>query len=440
MKKRVLLVLFSVLLLTLLWPSAVLADDDDFEVEYEFSPEIVGYNGGTVQLLLTVRNTGPTNITWVDVVINLKTPFSSRWTGTIAPGASRAVSVTIPFSYQDLDVQRILQVSMNNNSTANPDGLKMMPFTLTSTRDMYSITASISPSRAEYAPGDTVTISYTITNLMETHTLMHMKTRAVMDNERFELLYTGTNVDLGNVFPGESKTSSFRITFGEEYTGEIRLSSTQQFAFLDTNYTESKPLLTFTVASPEPEVSFTAALHADETEVDAGDTVTLRIALGNTGSDAIGMFEVYTEGGALEATLESLPAGGSGSVTLTETIYETTTFRYVVTGTTGETAVSQETNAVTVTVRESETSESASTGEAETLAPPDASAEASQAEPATVSETPVAATAASETAQPASASPGLLDMPYLLIWILALLVLIAIAVIIMLMIKKKKKA
>ena len=341
-------------------PGPALAADSDFEVEYEFSPDLVGRDGGVVQLLLTVRNTGPTNITWLNVVINTATPFSSRWTGTIVPGASRRLSFNVTFSGRDLNTRKLLQVSMNNNSSANPDGVKTLPFELSGTMRMFEIIADISPLRTQYEPGDTVTISYSITNVIATHALMHMTTHARLTRGS-DIIYTGVVVDLGNIFPGATKTTSFRYTFDEDDAGEITLGCLQEFTFLEVDYGVRGSPLGLVVLAPPPEVDFTATLYADRTEVDAGQVVQLRVALGNTGDDAISRFEITSEDGALEAATESLPAGGSGSVTLSVPVHETTTFRFAVKGTTGAVSETVETNAVTVTVRRAETSESTMT-------------------------------------------------------------------------------
>ncbi len=433
MKKLFLVVLALIIIFNAFWPCIAYADDDDFEVEYEFVPARTGCDGGKVQLRLTVRNTGPTDITWIEAVINTETPYSERWESTpIHPGTTRTITFTdVIFSTDDVNTEKLLAVSMNNNISANPDGIKLIPFTLRGTYNMYSISASISPEREEYRPGDTVTISYRIKNEMEAVTLMHMKTRPMLTGGPGILLITQYE-DLGNVFPGATKSNSFTYTFEDDYAGEVYLTCMQEFTLLEVVYRMSSSLLTFQVAGPE--ISFTAALYADETEVDAGDSVTLRIAIGNTGDDAIDTFEVL-RGGALEASAESLPAGGSGSVTLTKTVHETTTFRYAVLGKTGSFTDTVETNAVTVRVREPE----ASATPAAATKTPDAPAITETAESGSAaSAESVTDAAVSEATQPASSEAGTPGILYLLIAILALVIIAGIVVIVILTGRKKE--
>jgi len=422
MKKSrfVLILLTAVLAVCTLAPGSALAADSDFDVSFEVFPGEVGYNGGNVQLTIRVDNNGATNITWLDVVVNTTAPYSQRWTGTIAPGSYRTLAFNVPFQWSDLGVSRILQVSMNNNTTANPDGVKMMNFQVGKITDIFDTTCTISPARSVYRPGETVTVGLTFTNNVETHAALNVRSTISM-SRNFSRIYEGTQVNHGNVFPGQTVTTSFRYTFDEDDAGEVMVSRLLEFTLMDALYVESKSAKVFDVKAPSPE--FSASLYAEPTSVAAGEDVKFRIAIGNTGGYAVDRFEVTDLGGATVAEAEGLPAGGSGSVTLDVPVYETGDYSYVVVGTTGTTSVSLETNSVHITVEQAAEAESAASaspagtgGTAPASASPPSSS-SSSTQPATAGTVPADQPAAAGEAAAAAETDGA-AFPWLLIWII----------------------
>ena len=129
-KSRISIFLSILVLLAFLFlPIAAFADNDDFDVSYSFSPDEIGYEGGETQLILTVRNTGPTNIIWVDVEIDTNPVYYKRWNIVIPPGSwNSTIFSHIPFAATDLNAQKHLRISMNNNKISSPDGIKSFGF------------------------------------------------------------------------------------------------------------------------------------------------------------------------------------------------------------------------------------------------------------------------------------------------------------------------
>ncbi len=439
-KSKLLLILIAAVLLSgILTPGIALADDDDFDVRFEISPQDVGFWGGIADVIVTVTNTGETNITWIEVRINNERPYTGDWTGTIPPGESRTISFSPRFATADLETPRILQVSMNNNATANPDGVKMMNFQVGEITNIFDASCTVSPVQAVYRPGETVNVTHSFTNNVETHAALNVQsTITMMIGSRS--IYDGVAIDHGDVFPGQTVTSSFRYTFEEDDEGIVNVYYRLNFSLMDQAYDLQDFTKQFEVRSISP--AFSAALYAEPLTVAAGDSVTFRIAIGNTGDSAISRFEVTDLGGATVAEADGLPAGGAGSVTLSLPVYETGDFSYVVVGSTGTSSRSLETNTVHVTVEGA--AESASPGSSSSSASdtPDASSvfaspaatlsDGSTADPSSPQES-----AAGELSAMGSAGNTNTVLPVVLIGVIAAAV--GVTVLLLILLKKRKK-
>ncbi|MCK5129094.1 MAG: hypothetical protein KAQ68_04540, partial [Clostridiales bacterium] len=350
MKTYKLLVLaLVVLLMVSIFPTTAIATNSDFDVEYEFNPEIVPFKGGNVQMVLQVENKGTTNITWVDVVVNTAAPYSERWTGTIVPGAIRTISFWIPFAEDDLNIQKILQVSMNNNITANPDGVKMFTFELEGKINIFAHTFSVTPVKTSYEHTDTIEITHNFTNSITTHAATNARTQLfIRVNGDVEMV---TSVlSHGMVFPGMEISRVMTFDLSEFSAGDFHITSNIKFDMMGESYSLSANSVEFTIN--EPEFDFTAVLSAEPTEIAAGETVEFTVALSNNGDSAIDTFEIRNAEGGLIAATESMPAGGSGSVPTSASIHENTDVSYVVIAKIGEHNDSMETNTVHIVVVE----------------------------------------------------------------------------------------
>ncbi len=443
--KKFFMLLLAALFALCFAPGVARADDDDFDVSFNFYPHEMGYNGGNAVFSLTVANNGETDITWLDVVINTSATYSHRFTGNIEPDSQRSLEFSVPLTGSDLGKTRILQVAMNNNSTANPDGLKMMNFQIGKITDIFDITCTINPARTVYHPGDTVTVSLSFTNNVETHAAVDLRSIISMQRGSWHI-YDGTEASHGNVDPGQTATTSFRYTFTDDDVGHIMVNRVLRFTLMDKLYAESGIEKEFDVQALRPE--FSASLYADPTTIGAGEDVTFRIAVGNTGEGAIDRFEVTDLGGATVAEAEGLPAGGSGSVTFTAPVNESGAVSYVVIGIIGTESRSLETNMVPITVRESAAEASASgSSPAESGAPAGPSGSASPAattthsgtSPASPSGTQEALAAAGElsaqNAQEASSAES--PLPAVLIAVIAAAA--AVIAFLLVLLKKRKK-
>ncbi len=440
-------ILFVSIFCALFSPIDADAADDDFDVEYSFYPEVIGYKGTDVQLVLKIENTGTSNITWFDVVVNTETTYSQRWTGTIAPGTTRTLSFNVPFGENDLDVTKILQVSMNNNSSANPDGLKMFSFQLDSITYFIDRSINVSPIKASYEVGDTVQITHTFTNIITTHALINAQTR-IFVRINGDVHSSSALIDQGNIFPGESVTHVTNITFDESYIGEVNITSNIQCTLMGQEYGHSESFTTLTVNAPEPDIGFTANLSADPTEIESGETVMFTVHLENTGSDAITTFEIRNSEGGLMGATESMPSGGSGTVPLSQEIFETSDVSYVVVAYSGDYYETIETNSVRITVLEPE-SPTATATLTPTSSPTEDATLTPSFETSTHSSTTIADTQDSDSAIPSEipknqdtenqAEDALGLGLYMLVALLILTALAIITILIIIIIKKLRK-
>ncbi len=348
-RKIISIILFIALFSIIISPINAAAANDDFDVEYSFSPEVVGFKGADVQLVLKIENTGSTDITWIDVVINTETTYTQRWTGTITPGSVRTISFLVHFGENDLDEDKILQVSMNNNSSANPDGLKMFNFQIDSITTFVGRTINISPLVSSYEIGDTVQVTYTFTNLITTHALINARTRLYV-RVAGEVHSTSELINHGNIFPGDSVTHVITFVLDESYIGTMNITSNIACTLMGEDYSLSQSFNVFTLEAPEPDIGFSANLTAEPTEIESGETVMFYVNLENTGSDTITTYEIRNSEGGLMASTESMPSGGSGTVPLSAQIYETSDISYVVIAYSGDYYETEETNSVHITV------------------------------------------------------------------------------------------
>lgn len=213
--------LLPVLLLLLigLTPGPALAADSDFEVSFSPFPVCLGYKGGEVEMIFRVSNVGATDITWVNVVVNTEAGYSHRWNVTIRPGMMRELEVDVPYSRRDLEKDRIIQISMNNNMTANPDGIKTFRLNVDFIDPLLGVSATRSPSRSTYKVGNTLTITHNYTNRATgLATTVGSDIRIVVGSRVLHSVHEAVTL-----MAGQTKQAAFRYTFTQEAAGEVRV-------------------------------------------------------------------------------------------------------------------------------------------------------------------------------------------------------------------------
>jgi hypothetical protein len=350
MKKYLLFALLAVIILTtIILQTTSYADDSDFEVTYDFSPQLVGSLGAEIKLTLEVTNTGSTDINWIDVVVNNTTPFSERSTITINPGTSKTLVYSIPFTDSDLNVDRILQVSMSNDVANKPNGVKMFNFQIQGTDDIFDVSASISPVKSQYQSGDTITVTHTFTNLISTHATTETTSTAFIAVDTNHV-YDHPTITHGNVFPGNTISNSFVYTLQEADIGHVKAYYSMKFKLMGKEYNFEASTIEFDVV-PRPKIKFNANLSASPNKINPGDTVTFTVNLQITSSTTIDNFEIRNAEGGVMASTESLAAGASRTVQLSANIAESTNVSYVVVGRMGSRNATKQTNTVQITVR-----------------------------------------------------------------------------------------
>ena len=210
-------VLLFALLLALLPPLSVNAATDNFTMSYSFFPGGMGYNGGFTNLILRVTNIGSTNIDRVDAVINLSAGYAYSWTGTIVPGETKEiVTSAIQFSTSDLNETRMLQVGINNDTDANPDGIQMASFTMPGIAVMYDVSGDL-PAERTLHPGETMWGGIFIRNMTAAAgmNLADLTLTLTLESSDAEDMVFGTFYE-GSLAPGDTAYESSSCELGQE--------------------------------------------------------------------------------------------------------------------------------------------------------------------------------------------------------------------------------
>lgn len=251
---------------------------------YEFYPGGLGYLGGYVRLILHVTNEGATNIDKVTAVINLKAGFSQTWTGTIAPGEEKKIVFDdIHFTEDDVNVQRFLQVAINNDGDTNPDGVQMVSFTMPGAGTLFRLTYDLSPSGSTLHPGDTLSGDIYIdnTNTADGMILDNLNVTVTIELDGADNQYLPTH-DYGSLGPGESVVHTFSYVLQEtDVTERLRVLCNVKCSLAGTNYGFNNYSVPYTVEeapratpSPSPSPSPTALPTPSATPAPAAVTAT----------------------------------------------------------------------------------------------------------------------------------------------------------------------
>ena len=358
--KRLIWILAVLLIaLTVIVPSAAQAAIDDFDITFSVTPELTGYLGGDIQLRISVENKGTTPITWIEVDVLTQEPFHERRSITIPEGTTRHnLLFIVPFWGGDLDSDRLLSVSMNNDGDASSDGVQVRTFAVEGTEDILGVERSTETTGGDYAvlPGDTLTITHTFSNPFETHSALGLDTRIYLWRGG-ENIYASPTDSHGALLPGESTDTTLIYSIAPSDIGHIQVMYRAAFTLMGRPYVVLKDSFAFNVMDPAPDIEFDAHLSASSTTVDAGDDVLFSIRIENTGENFIEEMVVLNSEEGLISTLGGLPVGGSVSVESLANITETADFNFIVVCRAGlETVESIETNTVHITVLEPEES------------------------------------------------------------------------------------
>ncbi|MBT3318479.1 MAG: hypothetical protein HN948_08730 [Clostridia bacterium] len=425
-KRAVISVMLTIALIVLMLPPGVsIAANEDFEVTFEFIPEEVGDPGGEPRLQFVVTNNGTTDITWVRVDINTSAGFYMVWDHVIRPGDSSGTVSLVPFAPEDLNVEKTILFSMNNNSTANPDGIQINKFTLTNIHkeDMVRVSGRISPSKSEYYFGEEVQVTYEFENITSAQ-LVNVETRILvfgnMEGPGEHMVDTGY-IAQPNLSRGDSTTHRVSFELTDEADGGIAAYYFIIFEYCEVSFTLSDALIRKNVVERIPVIEFDASLNADPTAVLAGEDVNFEVTIHNTGGDAIESFDIVDSEGVTVAGLEGLEPGDAGTSSFTKAFDETTLVYYKVIGRTGEHSAQVDTNSVIITIE-------APAEPTETV-----TQIVQEEEPETTAE-PVE-TAQTETSE----GGGVKTYLYIIIGVLGALILAAAAVLAVILTRRKRK-
>lgn len=249
-------ILLAIILLTALMPSiTALAANDDFSMTYAFYPGAVGHRGGFVRLILHVKNEGAKNIDEVNVVINLKNGFSGLWTGTILPGEEKKIVFdNVHFTDEDINTQRILQVAINNDGDANPDGIQMESFTMRGAGTLYRLTYDLSPRSGTLHPGDTLSGNIYIdnNNTADGMIIEDLYVTFIIEVRGAENYFIPVG-DLGDFDLGETIELPFSYTLTEDdITDRLRIDCHVKYSLAGVNYGNDNYSMNYTVEEVPP--------------------------------------------------------------------------------------------------------------------------------------------------------------------------------------------
>lgn len=202
----------------------------------------------------------------------------------------------------------------------------MFRFQIDGSENIINISGNISPYKAVYHPGDTVTITHFFRNNFTTHSAINMRSMAYLTIEARSHIYDGIAIDHGNVFPGAETINSFRYTFDENDVGNIVTAYTLSFYMMGKLYRYGRTSLEFIV---EPNFDFDVGLSTDTTEIEVGDSVEFLVGIRNLGN-SIDRFEVRNSEGELISSIDGMSTGGFDNYPINVNIYETADISYVV--------------------------------------------------------------------------------------------------------------
>ena len=341
-------------------PLPALAAHGDFSITYTAEPSLVGYKGADVRLSVRVTNEGASNITGFRVGVTTIAGFSSDHTGTITPGNSRTVTVSVPFERDDLNTDKLLTVAIENDGSAPGstdymrDGTQVRTFQIEAVYNIFEKTKDIAPLHTAYRVGDTVNVTYTFRNNFASHAATGMTTEAHMFVDSAHTFWTAAD-NHGAFMPGEVVETAFTYTFLPRDIGRLEIIYHAEYTLMGKHYVDSGGTIEFDVL-PARTFGFEPALSASPSTIDAGDEVTFTTRVTNSGETRIMGGQLLNAEGGVMVYLTPIAVGETRAITTTAHIFETTNVSYVVYCEDGEgNSDHEETNAVRITVRAPET-------------------------------------------------------------------------------------
>jgi|GEM_PF-4219221 hypothetical protein len=279
--KKTLLILLILLLVFAAVPITAQGADSDFDVTYDLAFSSLPYKGGTMRITINVYNNGSSNITWVDAIVNLASPYyMDRWSGTITPGGHESINMYVPFKQTDLDKDVWLQVSMNNDIDTNPDGVWMRKIRVNS-NDMpvFDRTLEVSPGSGSVYTDSTVQVSMEYTNATGSRQVKKLMSWAQVT------FPGGRALDIPYEFhpdliPTDTSVHTFDIPIRRNEVGLITVRTYYSYAVDGYSYDITGEEFTIMV---RPIIELTATLSAAPLTIDIGDEVNFSLTVENHG-------------------------------------------------------------------------------------------------------------------------------------------------------------
>lgn len=322
--------------------------DDNITIGVVLHTQTAGPKGGRIKISVTISNQTDTDITWVDFAVNTSEPYYEHWVGTdcVPAYCFRTHTLEVDFTADDLNKDKFLVVSLNNDSDANPDEVKTHTFRVNSIDEVISISASVDPSHGPYRVGDTVFVTHRFVSNVDLEA-QDLVFQCMLKNESGARINDTGPITRTVLGAGESIGIPANATLASSDRDFVEASYALAYTYLNVRYAVNNVTLTLPVDEAlNPD--FTAALSAPFYTADKDVVTDLILNIVNTGNQGFGSFYVEDPNGVLIATEDSLGVGGEIDIMIPFLFYEYGEWdmRYIVTGDYGYGEHTEETNTI----------------------------------------------------------------------------------------------
>lgn len=322
--------------------------DDNITIGVVFNTQTAGPKGGKIHISVTISNQTDKDITWVGFAVNTSEAYYEHWTGTdcVPAYCFRTHTLEVDFAAEDLDKDKFLVVSINNDGDANPDDVKTHTFSINSVDEVISVSASADPSHGPYRVGDTVFVTHRFASNVDLQA-EDLVFQCILTNENGTRINDTGPITRTVLDAGESIGIPTNAALTNSDRDFVEASYALAYTYLNVRYGVNDITLTLPVDEAlNPD--FTAELSAPFYTADKGVVTELKLNIVNTGNQGFGSFYVEDPSGVHIANGDSLGPGETTDIMIPFLFYDYDEWdmRYIVTGDYGYGEHSEETNTI----------------------------------------------------------------------------------------------
>ncbi len=259
--KRISAIMILAIITVMMIPSTAFAATD-FEISsIGLSPDTVSIDGGSVNVSVTVKNTGTDPITNVSYTYHLPSGLEGRGhADTISVGASKTYTDNIQFNGNDVNTNIQAEVWCQGVGWISHS----KTFSVTGEDNVILSGDEIVPEKSSYFVGETVSITDTMRNSLSTN-VTNLKMKYYLRRSGSDT--SGDTVTFGTVAPNAKVSNTLDYTFTEEDLDGLRIGSSITYNVSGNGpYTEYNVAHDFVVVpSPTPTSSTTPTASATPT-------------------------------------------------------------------------------------------------------------------------------------------------------------------------------